>query len=110
MDGRGVVRIAPIPRPATIFSTTGHIVFLRVHDVGTGFGPPLDFLDAEVIVRLDSSPDRAFGFQLRKEREPEQRAMLDLIRDAFQDGREVTIEFEQAERGSNLPILRVIEH
>jgi hypothetical protein len=36
-----------------------------VNEVGTGYGPPDDFLDAEVIVWLDSEPEKAFGFQLR---------------------------------------------
>jgi hypothetical protein len=27
---------------------TGRITFLRAHDVGTGFGPPDDFIDVEI--------------------------------------------------------------
>ncbi len=37
------------PACADLLESKGRITFLRVHDVGTGFGPPTDFLDVEVV-------------------------------------------------------------
>jgi hypothetical protein len=69
-------------------------IFLRAHDVGTGFGPPTDFLDVEAVVRLDVAPHRAFGVQLRTDGgEAAHRAMLDLLRDAFDRHHAVRIEY-----------------
>lgn len=34
------------PARADLVQSSGKITFLRVHDVGTGFGPPTDFIDA----------------------------------------------------------------
>ena len=50
-----------------LIETSGKITFLRVHDVGTGWGPANDHIDVEVIVKLDSHPQNAFGFQLRND-------------------------------------------
>lgn len=78
-----------------ITEAEGEIVFLRVHDVGTGYGPDRDHLDVEVVVRLDTAPDRAFGFQLRDdEQEATRQRMLDTLRTAFEEGREVGIEYQ----------------
>jgi hypothetical protein len=66
----GILRLSPFPPDwdfplNSLQATTGLITLLRVNEVGTGYGPPDDFLDAEVIVWLDSEPEKAFGFQLR---------------------------------------------
>src|SRR5690606_15350765 len=62
---RGVLRLGPLPpdweaMPGGVSSTVGKVTLLRVHDVGTKFGPPSDQLDAEVIVKVDSEPGRSF--------------------------------------------------
>ena len=65
-----------------------------MHDVGTGYGPPSDFLDVEVIVQLDTQSDQSFGFQLRNDDdEAARRGMLDVLRSAFNAGSTVRIEF-----------------
>lgn len=77
-----------------IVAVEGQITLLRVHDVGTGYGPPSDFLDAEVIVQLESRPGQAFGFQLRSdEDEAARNGMLDVLRVAFNTDAPVRIEF-----------------
>lgn len=78
----------------SILVVAGKLTFLRAHDVGTGFGPPIDFLDAEVVVKVDSEPQKAFGFQLRDDAgEEARRRMLDLLRDAFRRDQPVRIEY-----------------
>ena len=79
--------------PAEILQVEGRLTFLRVHDVGTRFGPPTDQLDVEGVVRLDSTPDKAFGFQLRPDsNEAARRGMLDVLRIAFNEDRRVRLD------------------
>jgi hypothetical protein len=92
---------------ACVFAAEGRPVFVRVHDVGTGFGPPDDRLDAEIVVRLDSEPEMAFGAQLRvDEDEPARKGMLDLLRAAFSGNRRVRLDYRRTGVASGT-ILRV---
>jgi len=82
------------PPIGSLLEAEGRITFLRIHDVGTGFGPPSDFLDAEVVIFLDSQPGKAFGFQLRPdENQSTHRDMADLLRNAFKENRPVIIDY-----------------
>ena len=82
--------------PGRRLQIEGQLAFLRVHDVGTGFGPPDNHLDVEVVVRLANNPDRAFGFQLRTDgRETAHKGMLDVLRDAFNEDRRVRLEYDK---------------
>jgi hypothetical protein len=98
-SNRGVLRLGPLPpdweaMPGGVSATVGRLTLLRVHDVGTKFGPPDDQLDVEVVIRLDSEPGRSFGFQLRTGEDQEAReGMLGLLRDAFDSGARVRVEF-----------------
>src|SRR5689334_7738059 len=77
-----------------LLSSIGKITFLRVHDVGTGFGPPNDSIDVEVVVKLDSAPNNAFGFQLRNDgNRPARAGMLDLLQDAFNNNWTVALDY-----------------
>ena len=97
--GNGVLRLGPLPPdweavPGRVTSAVGELTLLRVHDVGTKFGPRADQLDVEVVVRLDSQPGRSFGFQLRDdENRDANKGMLSLLRDAFDLDQRVRIEF-----------------
>jgi hypothetical protein len=77
-----------------LLESSGRITFLRVHDVGTGFGPPTDSIDVEVVIKLDTMPNNAFGFQLRNDNNrPARAGMLDLLRDAFSHNGTVSIDY-----------------
>jgi len=100
----GVVRASTYGRSAyevntdwpigSLMSATGVPTFLRVHDPGTGYGPPGDFLDAEVIVKLNSEPAKAFGFQLRDDpAEGARQGMLAQLLTAFRKNRTVRIDY-----------------
>ena len=105
-QGRGAIRIRLEP---TVLAAEGRVRLLRVNDVGTGYGPPTDFLDAEVIVQLDTQPGKAFGFKLRDNPdESARRGMLDLLRDAFNNDRTVRIEYIQVAGLNNSKIIRVV--
>lgn len=78
-----------------LLQTSGKLTFLRVHDVGTAFGPPSDQIDVEVVMKLSSQPDQAMGFQLRDDgKRPARQGMLDLLRDAFNHDWTVTVDYD----------------
>lgn len=77
-----------------LIQTRGKVTFLRVHNVGSGYGPPDDHIDVEVVTGLDSKPDRRMGFQLRDdEHRAARQGMLDLLRDAYNHGHRVEIDY-----------------
>jgi hypothetical protein len=79
---------------ADLKARSGRVVFLRAHDVGTGWGPPTDSLDVEAVVILDSDRTSAFGFQLRNDaNRPARDAMFALLRDAYVNNLVVTIDY-----------------
>jgi hypothetical protein len=87
----------------------GRLTQLRVHDVGSGFGPPVDRIDGEVVIALDTEPGRAFGFQLRNDANlPARRRMLALLRDAFTHDRPLLIEYLRTGR-HNGTLIRISE-
>ncbi len=98
-SNRGLLKLAPLPPEwafpiGSLQAAVGRVTLLRVHDVGTGFGPPGDRLDGEVVVFLDSEPEKAFGFRLREDADrPAAEGMLGLLRDAFNTNRVVRLEF-----------------
>jgi hypothetical protein len=92
-----------------ILQVGGRLTFLRVHDVGTKFGPPTDQLDVEVVLQLDTEPGSAFGFQLRAdENEAARRAMLDTLRIAFNDDRQVRLDYQRTGVNNGM-LLRVAD-
>ena len=102
-----VAAAVAIPTQAAFLQASGELTLLRVHDRG-GYGPPADRLDVEVIIKLDSKPDMAFGFQLRDDRlGPAHQGMFDLLRDAFSNGWTVTIDFDLAPKKKAGVIRRV---
>ena len=107
--GRGVYEVNTDDPLGSLLAIEGIPIFLRAHDVGTGFGPPGDVIDGEAVVRLDTAPHRAFGFQLRTDGgEGAHHGMLDLLRDAFDRRHRVRIEYIRT-GFRNGRIVRVIE-
>ena len=87
---------------------SGQLSLLRVHDVGTGYGPPSDQLDVEVIVQFVGRPADAFGFQLRTDdNQPVREGMLGLLRDGFNRGWTVWIDYDIDPGKHNGTIMRV---
>lgn len=85
---------------------TGHITFLRVHDVGTKFGH--DQLDIDAVIQLDGRTDVSYGFQLRTDGNRVAReGMLDLLRDAYAHNWPVTIDYDIPSGKQNGVVIRV---
>ena len=91
-----------------LLGAAGYITMLRVHDVGTGYGPGSDFLDGEVVIRLAGQEGQSFGFQLRNDdNRPAREGMLGLLRDAFNNDWIVNIDFWLEPGKTNGEIIRV---
>ena len=92
-----------------LLNAMGHITMLRVHELGTGYGPGDDFIDGEVVIRLDSDSGRAFGLKLRSEddRLAARQGMLDLLRDGFNHDWIVSVDFLVESGKNNGEIVRV---
>ena len=85
-----------------------NITTLRVHDVGTKYGPTNDQIDVEVVIQLAERPRSAFGFQLRNDANRLARqGMLDLLRDAFNNNWLVNIDYRIEPPKRNGIIIRV---
>jgi hypothetical protein len=96
------------PVNADLLQSSGKITFLRVHDVGTGFGPPSDFIDVEVVIQINTTPGGSFGFQLRNDaNQAARQGMLGLLRDAFNNNGTVVIDYEIEPPKQNGVIRRV---
>lgn len=81
------------PQPGVLIAE-GYVVFLRVHDLKTGWGQAGDELEGEVVFKLDRAPGKAFGFALREgENHPQRQGMLSLLRDALIHQIAVRIEY-----------------
>lgn len=106
---RTAVAVIQVPPPAPgLLQSCGKVTFLRAHDVGGGFGPPNDFIDVEVVTKLNTFPARAMGFQLRNDNnEPARHGMLDLLRDAFSNNANVCLDYFLVPGRNNGVIIRV---
>lgn len=86
----------------------GRLSLLRVHELGTKYGPPSDQIDVEVVVQFQGSPSRAFGFKLREDaRGPAREGMLGLLRDGFNHNWIVGIDYDITTGHSNGVLMRV---
>jgi photosystem II stability/assembly factor-like uncharacterized protein len=107
--GRGAYEILTGPAIGSVLSAEGRVVLHRVNDVGTGYGPPGDAIDGEVIVQLDTWPGKAFGFQLRNNAEKaRRRGMLNTLRTAFNNDFRVRLDYIRSGI-HNGTIIRVVD-
>lgn len=103
-----IALLAAGPASAGILQASGKVTFLRVHDVGSGFGPPTDFIDVEAVVQLNTRPGESYGFKLRDDaNRAAHQGMLDLLRDAFNNNHTVVIDFDIQPPRKNGIIIRV---
>jgi hypothetical protein len=76
-----------------IRTAIGKLAFLRVHRLGSGFGPPDDFIDVEVVIGIHGAQG-GFGCTLRNDNSRFAHAgMLDVLRDAFNADSVVEVEY-----------------
>ena len=103
-----VVLAIPSNAQKQLLQASGKVTMIRVHEVGTGYGAAPDLIDAEVIIKLNSEPNKSFGFQLRNDKNlAAHQGMLDLLRDAFNNNWTTTIDYDISPRRNNGLIIRV---
>jgi hypothetical protein len=84
------------------------VTFLRVHDVGSKYGPSSDQIDVEVVIQLNNNSNPSVGFQLRNDtNRVAHQGMLDLLRDAFNHGWQTTVDYEIDTGKKNGVMIRV---
>jgi hypothetical protein len=89
-------------------NSIGKVSLLRVHEMGSGYGPATDSIDVEAVFQLDSIPNISIGFKLRNDAgRPVHECMLDLLRDAFSYGWTVHVDYEIAAGKRNGTVLRL---
>jgi dTDP-glucose pyrophosphorylase len=76
-----------------LLQTTGEVEWIRVNNVGTGFGPASDFIDGEVIFKLTNGGNR-YGFQLRNNANAlVAQGGLSLLVDAMSNGWTINVDY-----------------
>lgn len=91
-----------------LLQSRGKLTFLRVHEVGSKFGPPTDQIDVEAVLKLNTQPNRSMGFQIRNDgNRPVRQAMLDLLRDAFSNDFTVIVDYDLPDGKNNGVVIRV---
>lgn len=77
-----------------LLQTTGTVEWIRVNDVGTGFGPADDFIDGEVIFKLTNG-DNNYGFQLRNnDNALVAQGGLSLLSKAMENGWNINVDYD----------------
>ena len=91
-----------------IENVSGQLSLLRVHKRGSKFGPANDQIDVEVIAQIASRPTQFYGLQLRPGSDlPANEGMLGLLRDGFNHGWIVNIDFDKKPGKNNSVLIRV---
>ncbi len=92
--GRGAFEVFTGPPVGSLLAAEGRVTSIRVHEVGTGYGPPGDVIDGEVVILLDTWPGRAFGFTLRENADKNaHRGMLNTLRTALRNDSRVRVDY-----------------
>ncbi|MGS0527954.1 hypothetical protein ACU8V7_24975 [Zobellia nedashkovskayae] len=112
-NNRGLLKISNLPPHSNaaigqIISSQGKVGLLRVNEVGSGYGPAYDNLNAEVIFQLEGINDKTFGFKLKSGESSEvNKGMLNLLREAFKSDKEVLVDYKRT-GCQNLEVLRAV--
>lgn len=88
-------------------ATTGKITSIRAQVEGLEFGDKGDFLDAEVLVKLDTAPDMTLGYRYHEKHSPSLALMADLLKEAYLNDLPVTIFHTQLPKKMNQTIIWV---
>jgi hypothetical protein len=84
-------------------TTSGKLTLFRAQIKGLEIGPSKDRLDAEVLVTLDSTPDKVYGVRLHED-EPSAREIINTLREAYLHNIPVTIQSPLEPGRNNLRI------
>ena len=98
-EAEEALRACLLAAPSRSTQTQGLVTFLLVVEPGIGYGGgDTNWIDVDVIFKLDRRPDKAFGFRLREDDFGLARGgMLSLLEDAFIHGLLVTASYIEAQ-------------
>jgi len=82
---------------------SGKITLLRAQEQGLEIGANANFLDAELLVTLDTQPGKVFGLKLHESSEAN-RQIADTLRAAYLNNRPVTLQHRIAPGKTHLKI------
>jgi hypothetical protein len=88
-------------------TTTGKITNIRAQTQGLEYGDKTDYLDAEILVGLDSAPEMKFGYRYHDNDSPSLTLMSDLLKEAYLHDLPVTIFHTQLPQKKNQTIIWV---
>jgi len=88
-------------------NVTGKIILFRAQQEGLEIGSKENFLDAEVLVSLDTQPGKVFGIRAHDDKQAAAREMIETLRAAYLNEKPVTIQHRRDEGKSNLKIIWV---
>lgn len=84
----------------TLRAVTGTVDWIRVNNVGTGFGPQNDFIDGEVIFQLNNG--ERYGFQLRANQNAlVAQGALTLLTQAMSNNWRIEVDFDDCGGNNN---------
>ena len=87
--------------------TSGKITSIRAQIEGLEYGGKEDFLDAELLVKLDSAPEMTFGFRYHEKNTPSLDLMAGLLKEAYFRDLPVNILHTQLPKKKNQTIIWV---
>ncbi len=82
------------PQPGAMAAAYGRVSRIRVHQHGTGFGPPSDRLPQDCVISLDTEPGATFGIEISGPGRSVGRRMLNLVREAQKANRKIGLEYQ----------------
>ena len=85
---------------------SGKIDLFRAQEKGLEIGSKEDYLDAEVLVTLDSQPGKVYGISVH-DNDPSVNAIVETLRQAYLNGVPVTLQHRIAPGKNNLKIIWV---
>jgi len=88
---------------ARILQLSGYITFLLVVEPGVGYGGgETNLIDADVIFKVDSRPEKAFGFQLRDDGyQYARQSMFSLVEEAYLNGLRIQVDYSEVVTSPN---------
>lgn len=81
----------------------GKVTLFRIQEPGMNIGTGTDKLDADVLVTIDSQPDKVFGIKLEKD-SAANREMVETLRQAYMNDVPITLQHRLSPGKKNVSI------
>ncbi len=85
------VQVIVPPKPGEIWGEESDVNMIRIHAKGSGYGPPDHMLTEDGIIKLEATPELAYGVDLNN---AAGRAMLTLLVDAYKRDKRLSVNYQ----------------